>query len=137
MIVPLLESRILGSPESNFVVAESRDEGGKPGPPRLIVPLHVHHHDDEAFYVLEGTLCVKRGEDEVEVKANSGVFVSHGTPHTFWNPGPGPARYLNIMTPRGFLLIQEINIMQDHSHAALVKVYEKCESTLLAEPSAG
>jgi mannose-6-phosphate isomerase-like protein (cupin superfamily) len=93
MIAPPLAGNILGSADNDFVVAEWRDGGGPPGPPRLIAPLHVHHRDDEAWYVFEGTLCVQKGEDVVEVPAGAGVLVPHGTAHTYWNPGTGPARF--------------------------------------------
>jgi len=89
IIAPLLSGRTIGTTDDNFVMAEWRDPGGPPGPPRLIAPLHVHHRDDEAWYVLEGTLRVKVGKDEIEALAGSAVFVPRGTPHTYWNPGPG------------------------------------------------
>ena len=34
-----------------------------------------------------------------------------GVPHTFWNPGPGPARDLLIMTPNAHRLIQAIRAL--------------------------
>ena len=40
-------------PGASFVVAEWRDPGGGDDPPRYHAPLHVHHSDDEAWYVLE------------------------------------------------------------------------------------
>jgi mannose-6-phosphate isomerase-like protein (cupin superfamily) len=39
---------------ASLVLAEWRDPGGATDPPRDIAPLHVHHCDDEAWYVLEG-----------------------------------------------------------------------------------
>ncbi|PYT72520.1 MAG: hypothetical protein DMG42_14325 [Acidobacteria bacterium] len=42
--------------------------------------------------------CVQVGDKEVELRAGSGVLVPRGSPHTYWNPGPGPTRYLLIMT---------------------------------------
>ncbi len=131
MIAPPLSGNILGSVNDAFVLAEWRDGGGPPGPPRLIAPLHVHHLDDEAWYVLEGTLCVQVGNDEVEAQAGSGVFVPRGTAHTYWNPGPGPVRYLLIMTSNILRLIQEIHATQDRTPAALGAVFEKYNSSIL------
>jgi len=51
-----------------------------------IAPLHVHHQDDEAWYVLEGQLCVRRRQEVVEARAGSAVFVPRGTARTYWNP---------------------------------------------------
>ena len=58
--------RILGSIAADFVIAEWKDDDGPVGPPRLIARLHVHHQDDEAWYVLEGQLCVRRRQEVVE-----------------------------------------------------------------------
>ncbi len=134
IIAPPLAGNILGSVNDAFVVAEWRDTGGPPGPPRLIAPPHVHRSDDEAWYVLEGTLRVQVGKDEVEVSAGSGVFVPRGTAHTYWNPGPAPVRYLLIMTSNILRLIQEIHTMQERTPSALAAVFEKYDSSLLASP---
>jgi mannose-6-phosphate isomerase-like protein (cupin superfamily) len=135
MIAPPLSGNILGSVNDTFVIAEWRDAGGPPGPPRLIAPLHVHHRDDEAWYVLEGALRVQVGKDEVEVQAGSGVFVPRKTAHTYWNPGPGPVRYLLTMTSNILRLIQEIHAMQDRTRSALGAVFEKYDSSLLVPPN--
>ena len=65
-VAPPLAGNILGSANNSFVIAEWQDEGGPVGPPSLIAPRHVHHKDDEAWYVLEGTLYVQSGENEME-----------------------------------------------------------------------
>jgi mannose-6-phosphate isomerase-like protein (cupin superfamily) len=72
---PPLAGHTLGSPSDSFVIAEWQDPGGYTGPPRLIAPLHIHHSDDEAWYVLEGTLCVRVGDDDIEARTGSGVYV--------------------------------------------------------------
>jgi len=135
IVAPPLAGNILGSVNDAFVVAEWRDAGGPPGPPRLIAPPHVHRRDDEAWYVLEGTLCVQVGDDVVEARAGSSVLVPRGTAHTYWNPGPGPVRYLLIMTANILRLIQEIHAMQDRNPVALAAVFEKFDSTLLPPKS--
>lgn len=81
-VVPPLAGQILGSVDDDFVVAEWQDAGGVSATPRWIAPLHLHRNDDEAWYVLEGVLCVKVGDEDVELRAGSGVLVPRGTPHT-------------------------------------------------------
>src|SRR6266850_1224503 len=93
IIASQLAGQILGSIAADFVIAEWKDDGGAVGPPRLIAPLHVHHQDDEAWYVLEGQLCVRRRQEVVEARAGSAVFVPRGTAHTYWNPAPVTVRY--------------------------------------------
>lgn len=126
-----LAGNVLGSVGANFVVAEWKDEGGPPGPARWIAPLHLHRNDDEAWYVLEGALCVRVGENVVEATAGSAVFVPRGTAHTYWNPGSGRVRYLLIMTANIYSLIQEIHAMTARSPEKLRTVFEKHESELL------
>ena len=74
-----------------------------------IAPLHVHHADDEAWYVLEGELGFRLGDEEVVAGAGFAVMASRGTPHTFWNAGDVEARYLLVMTPRIAHLIEAIH----------------------------
>ena len=121
----------MGEFSDDFVVAEWKDAGGTPDPPRLIAPLHVHHRDDEGWYVLEGTLCVRSGDEEIEAGAGAGVFVPRGKAHTYWNPRVEPARYLLIMTPNVFRLIQAIHAMEDRSPAALQALFAKHDSEIL------
>jgi mannose-6-phosphate isomerase-like protein (cupin superfamily) len=130
-IASLLSGHVIGSINDAFVIAEWRDPGGPPGPPRLIAPRHLHHSDDEAWYVLEGTLCVQVGKEEVEAHTGSAVFVPRGMPHTYWNPGPSPVRYLLVMTSNIYRLIQEIHGMNERTPAALRAVFTKYDSELL------
>jgi mannose-6-phosphate isomerase-like protein (cupin superfamily) len=129
--IPPLAGSTLGTGKNSFVIAEWRDAGGLPGPPRFIAPLHLHHNDDEAWYVLEGTLGVRVGDRHVEAKAGSAVLVPRGTPHTYWNAGPGLLRYLLVMTPRIYELIQEIHATPERTPAVLRGVFQKHGSELL------
>ena len=130
-VASLLAGNTLGSPNNSFVIAEWQDVGGPPDPPRLIAPLHVHHQDDEAWYVLEGILRVQSGENEIEAHAGSAVLVPRGTPHTYWNAGPGRLCYLLIMTPNIFSLIQGIHALKERTPATLQELFRKHDSELL------
>jgi uncharacterized cupin superfamily protein len=130
-IAPPLAGNILGLHNSSFVIAEWQDIGGPAGPPRLIAPRHVHHHDDEAWYVLEGILRVQSGDNIIEAGTGSGILVPRGTPHTYWNAGPGRLRYLLIMTANIFSLIQEIHALQERTPATLQELFRKHDSELL------
>jgi mannose-6-phosphate isomerase-like protein (cupin superfamily) len=134
-IAPLLAGRILGSAQNSFVIAEWRDPGAPGGSgansPCWIAPLHLHNSDDEAWYVLEGKLCVKVGDDTVEAAPGAAVLVPGGTPHTYWNPDPAPVRYLLIMTPRIHQLIQAIHAAQDRTPDAMRALFKSHDSELL------
>ena len=104
-VPPLLGRQLEGG---DFVLAEWVDEG-ESSPERPVAPLHRHLADDEAWYVLEGTLGFIRGDERLEAPAGSAVLVARGTPHTFWNAGPGRARYVIVMTPRIAALVAAIH----------------------------
>lgn len=87
---------ILGDLEQ-MVVTESRYGAGEPGP-----GPHVHHRHVDAFYVLEGSLAFAVGPlAATEVVAGPGTLalVPPEVVHTFWNPGPEDARFLNVHAP--------------------------------------
>jgi mannose-6-phosphate isomerase-like protein (cupin superfamily) len=79
-----------------FAVVEHPIEPG-----RLVLP-HVHLHEDEYSYVLEGTIGARVGDHEVVAGAGSYLFKPHGLMHAFWNAGAGPARFLEVIGPAGF-----------------------------------
>ncbi len=84
--------------------------------------MHVHHEDDEAWHVLEGSLTFMLPEGEVVAGAGTTVFVPAGTPHDYKENG-GPARYLIILTPRLHALIQELHNTPWSEHAEVQKKY--------------
>ena len=131
LVAPSLAGNLLGLPDGDFVIAEWQDPGAPPGPPRYIAPLHVHHEDDEAWYVLEGTLCVLSGDTVIEAPAGSGVFVPKGTKHTYWNPAQQRTRYLLIMTPRIQQLVKEIHAMSERTPETMRTLFERFKSELL------
>jgi mannose-6-phosphate isomerase-like protein (cupin superfamily) len=71
--------------------------GGFPGP-----PLHVHPEFDETFYLLEGELVFRVGEEPLRAQPGTVAFIPRGTPHTFANTSSEPARVLVVCTPGGF-----------------------------------
>ena len=126
-----LAGQVLGKAADSFVIAEWEDPGGHADTPFLIAPLHLHHHDDEAWYVLEGVLGVRRGDEVVEAHAGCGVLVPRGTPHTYWNPAEERCRYLLIMTPKIYALIEAIHAMPDRSRPKLSELFRAYDSELL------
>jgi quercetin dioxygenase-like cupin family protein len=54
-------------------------------------PLHVHHNEDEAFWVLEGDLTFEVGDEVIEASAGSFLFGPKDIPHCY-TVNSGPAR---------------------------------------------
>ena len=115
----------------SLVLVEWTDPGGGTEPPTYIAPLHSHRSEDEAWYVLEGTLAFRLGDEEVTAPAGAAVLARAGTVHTYWNPRPEPARYVLAMGPRTHALIEAIHAPDRGDMAAL---FEAHESTLVGWP---
>jgi quercetin dioxygenase-like cupin family protein len=64
-------------------------------------PLHVHHNEDEWFYVTEGELTFWVGGERIEAPAGSFVYGPREIPHTFVVASP-QARFLLVAEPAGF-----------------------------------
>jgi len=74
--------------------------------------MHVHHADDEAWHVLEGTLKFRFDDRTVDVGAGGTMFVPAGVPHTY---EAIDARYLIILPPRLDALIKALQGEKDRS----------------------
>ena len=106
------------------MIAEWRDAGGPAGPPRFIAPPHVHHSDDEAWYVLEGVLCVRSGSDDIEARPGLAAYVPRGMPASYvLESWPDPVRYLLVLTANIFSLIQDIHALQERNPVTLREVF--------------
>lgn len=68
----------------------------------LAGPVHTHHNEDEASYVLEGEIMAQIGDELIEASAGTLIYKPRGLPHTFWNQSAAPARILEIISPGGF-----------------------------------
>src|ERR671915_1512659 len=64
-------------------------------------PLHVHHREDEAFWILEGELTFQVGEETIKASPGSFLFGPRDVPHRY-TVESGPARLLFILSPAGF-----------------------------------
>ena len=89
------------------IKATARSTGGAYGlvasliAPGFSPPLHVHHREDEAFWVLEGEVSMRCGERTFRAGPGAFVFLPRDVPHTFVVEGNVPARMLTLLTPGG------------------------------------
>jgi uncharacterized cupin superfamily protein len=82
------------SSDGTFFLSETTVEPGFPGP-----PPHVHKELHDLFYVLEGTLALRAGDETISAAAGTFACFPPGTVHTFSNPSGEPVRILNFNTP--------------------------------------
>ena len=65
-------------------------------------PPHTHHAEDEAFFILEGSMRVTCGDKSWEATQGAFVFLPRGVPHGFTVTGDSPLRGLQLTVPSGF-----------------------------------
>jgi mannose-6-phosphate isomerase-like protein (cupin superfamily) len=63
-------------------------------------PLHVHHREDEGFWILDGRVVFEVGATRIEAGAGDYAFGPRGVPHRF-KVGEMGCRMLFILTPGG------------------------------------
>jgi quercetin dioxygenase-like cupin family protein len=78
-----------------FALAERRARRGD------MPPLHVHHHDDETFHLLDGELTLHVGKQTIALTAGQTALAPRGVPHTY-RVESQTARWLLINSPAGF-----------------------------------
>jgi quercetin dioxygenase-like cupin family protein len=91
--------RILAGAEStngSFSVVEVTE------PPGAGAPLHVHHAEAEAFFVLDGAIELTCGEQTLTASAGDFVHTPPDVPHKYTVAGDSPARVLLLFSRPGF-----------------------------------
>jgi len=91
--------RILGgaaSTNDSFSVVECIE------PPGSGAPLHVHHGEAEAFYILEGAVELKCGTENLTAHTGDFIYAPKDVPHKFTVLGEQPARLLMMFSRPGF-----------------------------------
>ncbi len=79
-----------------YTLCEARVPAGGGPPP------HIHHREDESFFVLEGEITFQLADRKVVAKAGSFIQGPRGVPHAFKNESGRPARMLIQVMPSGF-----------------------------------
>ena len=68
-------------------------------PPGTATPLHRHTREAEAFYLLDGTMTYRAGEDVFHLGAGDFIWLPAMLPHAFRVTGDQPVRFLGLTDP--------------------------------------
>ena len=105
----------MGSLFEHLLGAE--ESGGRLGvalvtqPPGVATPLHRHTHEAEAFFLLEGTMTYRAGEEVFHLAHGDFIWLPQGLPHAFRVSGDLPVTMLALTEPGGLLgLYDEVGI---------------------------
>jgi mannose-6-phosphate isomerase-like protein (cupin superfamily) len=91
-----------------LIKATGRETGGAYSLMEFTAPVggdwtipHVHRAAEEGWYVLEGELTFRMGDQTVLAPAGSFVLAPRGMLHSFGNTGTKTAKYLELFSPPG------------------------------------
>ena len=94
-------------------------------PPHGGLPLHVHHREDEAMYILEGEYEIQCGDDVFQATAGTFVFLPRDVPNRYQNVGDAPGRFLYITSPGGFeKLVEQVSLLSIGAPPDMQKIKE-------------
>jgi quercetin dioxygenase-like cupin family protein len=108
-------------------------------PPGAGPPLHVHSHEDEGFYILEGEITFTIGEKRVIAKTGLFANMVVGVPHSFKNETDKPVRMLVFVAPAGLeKMFFEVGVtMPPGATTAAPPTKQEMERLLAAAPRYG
>lgn len=88
-------------------------------------PFHVHHREDEMFYVIVGRFRFWCGEESFEAGQGATMVLPRGVPHRFENVGDTQGRLLITVSPGGFeRFFLEVDALGEASLAQITSVAE-------------
>jgi quercetin dioxygenase-like cupin family protein len=98
-------------------VLSAADSGGSLGlalvtqPPGVATPLHRHTREAEAFFLLDGSMTYRAGQETFHLSAGDFLWLPVGLPHAFRVTGSTPVRFLGFTAPGGLMaLYDEVGI---------------------------
>ncbi|HWG55950.1 MAG TPA: quercetin 2,3-dioxygenase [Gaiellaceae bacterium] len=96
-------------------------------------PLHIHWREDEGFYVLEGEVRFRQGEQEAVAGPGTWVWGPRGVPHTFKVESES-ARMLILISPGGFeAMFEEGGIPVAEAAEPPVQAYDPEEAIAMSK----
>lgn len=104
-------------------------------------PLHIHEHEDELLYVVEGRYELDCGGETVELGAGGFVYLPRKVAHVFRSVRPdGPSRLMHCCVPGGmeeyFAAIGDSEPTTDEGRALRLEVGRRYGMLFPAERSA-
>jgi quercetin dioxygenase-like cupin family protein len=99
-------------------------------------PLHVHHAEDEGFYVIEGEARFYLPGRELTLRPGDFFLAPRGVPHTY-RAGDEGARWLVATTPAGFeRFVAGAAALEEPTPQAVAAVAAEYDIEILGPPGA-
>jgi mannose-6-phosphate isomerase-like protein (cupin superfamily) len=107
---------------------------GKGGPPR-----HVHHAQDEWFFVIQGIFAMEVGEEKLRLHPGDSVFAPRQIPHAWAHIDDEPGSLITVVSPAGTFetfLRQTTTVKTPPSPDEMAKAFAAHGMTVLGPPLA-
>lgn len=127
---------VLGS-ESTFKVLSAETGGAYAILEQSILPghgppLHVHRHETEVFYILEGDFEVTIGDKKIPAPKGTMALGPRNIPHTFKNVGLTPGKLLLTVIPGRFAdYFIDVDNVPDRDIATIKRLCAKYDVEIL------
>jgi len=106
--------------------------------PKRGTPLHVHHSQDEVFYVLKGQYYFQVGEDRYTLGEGESIFLPRKIPHS-WVQLSEQGKMIVTLQPAGHLedfFVQVAALREMPTPEQMAKLFEANGMSLIGPPVA-
>jgi quercetin dioxygenase-like cupin family protein len=101
-------------------------------------PLHLHHTQDEIFYVLEGSYYFQVGEEKFSLTVGDSIFLPRKVPHA-WTQVSEKGKMTVVVQPAGKLenfFVTMSALDHDPTHKEIEKIFADNEMQVVGPPLA-
>ena len=104
------------------------------------VPPHIHHCEEETFYILEGNFEIVCGDQRHKLSKGATAHLPRMIPHHFRNVGNSTGKVLVTISPAGFEKFFEevsaLSVEQQQDIPGIVAIGKKYQMEILPPPNA-
>jgi mannose-6-phosphate isomerase-like protein (cupin superfamily) len=128
----ILDCKVSGKDtDGDLYIFESINNVKNEGP-----PLHLHPDLDETFYILEGKLKFKVGDEILYLGVGDSIFIPRNVPHTFTSNTQQASKMLVIVQSAKSMeaFFEELSKVEKITPEIAVKIYQKHNMVLLGAP---
>lgn len=151
-VVPADTSRwgelVRADPFIPFTKVSTKDTGGAwsmfegIAPPGARVPLHLHHDQEEWFWVLDGTFTFEVGGEQFELTQGMSLLAPRGVPHRWKNSNDSQGRMLVLVQPAGMVEVffdrfRQLSPEKQQDHELVNQMFAGCEMKVVGPPLPG
>jgi quercetin dioxygenase-like cupin family protein len=128
----VLDCKISGKDTNgNLYVFESSQNYREEG-----IPLHMHPDLDETFYILEGNVKIKIGEEKYRLGPGDTIFAPRNIPHGCVTNSATPSKLLIIVQGAGKMemFFKELSKLKEFTPPVVAEIYDKHNMVLMGPP---